>query len=265
MTERGSSAELGEDIELLAISSSTDLEPKVTAWLPEIPVQFVTSIEGAYDKFGDATKVICLFGTPQNDEIAAFRRDVLTWLPSCQFVWVVPKGSDPLQTSNYNAVLQGPVSKDTFQDAIHERVMCATYSMLLHEYYVMNMHAVAVRKASESPEDAVSDRLVDHLGEIREQLERLKSEISIEDIREISNNLHDRKDFSNQPMKERSEARASKYYPEACPECELAWGKDHGNDLGRGFETLGAGVRKCTRCEELIHELHDSNKGVTKM
>lgn len=248
---------------VLFVTGFTDIESKLTAWLPDIPTSFVPTVSEAYATFDSSVAVVCVSENQLDDRMEEFRTDVLVRHPFCQFIVIESQPLANDRVDDYDVILQGPVSRDVLRVTIQERLKYEVYSTLLQEYYLSNMRSVTLSRLHDT-EDAVPESIPERLRELCTQLQALQVELSEEQIREISRTVERHKDYLNQPTKQREDSRTSKYHPSTCPKCGLVWGDDHGNELGRGFEDLGAGVWKCSRCEEIIHSLHDSNQRIMK-
>lgn len=262
MTAPESITELLEARELLVITDVPDVEPTLTRWLSAVSVHFASTVREAASMYDSSVAVVVVSDTVLDDDLETFRRVVLSRQPACQFVVLE---SDPLGTDradDFDVILQTPVSKDAFLDAVEARLVYATYWELFHEFYLLNARATSISRAADEDGEGVSDAMLEQLARLRELLGGFQDRLPHDDLYEIFQNVEARKDYLKQPTKEPAEAAASKYYPGACPDCGLAWGDDHGNELGTGFDYLGAGVRKCRRCGAIIHKHHASNPRV---
>lgn len=248
---------------VLFVTGFPGVESKLDAWLGDVPTRFATTVSDAYAAFDASTAVVCVSDNLLDDELEAFRTDVLVRHPFCQFVLVESRTVLDGRADAYDVVLQGPVSREQLHDTVKQRLTYATYSTLLQEYYLTNTRALAYSRLHDA-EEAIPDHLAERIEQLLPQLQALQADLSEAQLREISNIVERHKEFVTRPTTQPSDSAASKYHPGACPECGVAWGDDHGNELGRGCEDLGAGVWKCRHCGEIVHNLHDSNRSIKK-
>lgn len=254
---------ISDEATVLFVTSFERVESRIAASLPAVTTTFAATTDEAYATFDETTVVVCLFDNLLTESFEQFRTDVLVRYPFCQFVVVE---SDPLaddRVDGYDVVLDGPVAAAELAATVRERAVYAMYSTTLQEYYHLNTRVAALSRLRD--DDApVPDHVADRMREIRPRLQALQADLTESQLREISQTVEQHRAYVNQPTLESEAAAKSKYHPGACPECGVVWGDDHGNELGRGFEALGAGVWKCARCETVVHDLHDSNQSVRK-
>lgn len=252
-----------EERSVLFVTGFTDIESKLDAELLETSPVFVTTADEAYDKFDSSVAIVCVSDNILDDQMEEFRTDVLAQHPFCQFIAIESQTLSNDRIDSYDVILQGPVSRADFQAAVQKRLKYELYSTLLQEYYLFNMRAITLHRYHGS-EDAVPDYIHERVQQLCPQLEALRTDLSEDQIREISRTVERHREYLNQPMQQPEESSTAKNHPSTCPDCGIVWGDDHGNELGRGFEGLGAGVWKCSRCGEIVHALHDSNQRVMK-
>lgn len=255
--------DLFEEQGVLFVTDDTIDDSSLSEWLPWIPFSFASTTSEAYATFDSTISVVCLFDTQLDDEMETFRRDVLLRRPFCQFIVIESEPYARSGLENYDATLQGPISRRELQNTVQSRLLYATYGLCLYEYYLLNMRTIALGQSA-SEDDAVAD-LSEQIDELRQDLQQLSARISAAEIQAISKKLKARRDFLTQSTKQLEDSIPSKYRPDVCPECDLVWGEDHGNALGKGHERLGAGVWRCTRCEEISHELHNANQSFRRV
>ena len=248
---------------VLFVTGFMDIESRLTAWLPDTTARFVSTVSEAYTAFDSSVAVVCVSENRLDDQMEEFRTDVLVRHPFCQFIAIE---SEPLandRVDDYDVILQGPVSRDVLRATVRERLQYELYSTLLQEYYLSNMRSVTLSRFH-GTDDVGPEYDPERLRDLCTQLQDLQAGLSEAQIREVSRTVERHRDYLNQPTRELAESGTSKYHPATCPKCRLVWGGDHGNELGRGFEAVGAGVWKCSRCKEIIHALHDSNQRIMK-
>lgn len=248
---------------VLFVTGFPRVESKLDAWLPDVPTRFATTVSDAYAAFDASTAVVCVSDNLLDDELEAFRTDVLVRDPFCQFVLVESRTVLDGREDAYDVILQGPVSREQLHATVRQRLTYATYSTLLQEYYLTNTRALAHSRLRDD-EDEILEHITDRVEQLLPQLKALQAELSEAQLRDISNTVERHREFVTRPTSQPTDSATSKYHPGACPECGVVWGNDHGNELGRGFEDLGAGVWKCRHCGEIVHNLHDSNRSIRK-
>lgn len=263
-----------DDLGVLFVTKSPGFEARVSDWFADYPHSVATGLGPARETFDATVGVVCFTDDVPEDGVEAFRRDVLKTRPSTQFIALTTGDPDADRLEVFDTVLAGPVEQSTLEDAIQERLTYAMYTTLLRTYYSLNAQSIARDQgdtedaASESGEsgesgDGDSSALEDRLAVLRRHLLGFQAVLSIDDVHGIATNLEARRRHLDLPGTRSGDAASSKYYPDSCPECGLDWGENADTNLGKGYEDLGTGVRKCQRCEETIHDLHDNNQWVT--
>lgn len=248
---------------VLFLTPFEEYEPRISRRLSEFTVTFANTTSEAYRAIDETVAVICVSDNVLTDEFEDFRTDVLLRHPFCQFVAIE---SDPFSnplTDDYDAVLNGPVSGPELRDTVEERLVYAAYSSTLQEYYHLNTYlSTFLADTQEPPEKA--PEMTNRVETLRTLLQTLQAELSEHHLREISKTVQQHKQYVTQPRTDSEDSSSSKYHPGTCPQCGVAWGTDHGNELQHGYENLGAGVWKCRHCESITHALHDNNQRVMK-
>lgn len=253
------------DASVLFLADSPDVERRVDPWLPGVPTLFATSVEEAYAAFDASVAVVCYPDTLLGDRTHEFCHDVLARSPFTQLVLFGTEDSTTVRYSDdYDVVLQAPVSEHELRETIERRLTYAVYSSVLHEYYSLNARVAVLDRLDGEDADATVEQVTERLEQLRPWLRRLRARLSSADVREITESVDRHKGYLTGPAPGARNASTSKYHPDSCPECDLPWGNDHRNELGRGYEPIGAGVWKCARCDEVVHGLHDSNQRITK-
>jgi hypothetical protein len=253
------------DAAVLFLADSPSVERRIAAWLPDVPTTFAASVEEAYAEFDDSVAVVCYPDAWLGDRTRRFCGDVLARSPFTQLVLLASPESSAVQyDDDYDVILEAPVSEHQLRAAVERRLAYAVYGSVLHEYYSLNARVAATEGFSDDGGETVSGRVTDRLDQLRPWLRHLQAKLSPADVREISESVTRHKGYLTRPAPGAERGGSSKYHPDACPECDLPWGSDHRNELGRGYEPIGAGVWKCARCDEVVHGLHDSNQRITK-
>lgn len=248
-----------QDRSVLFITPFEKYESRISQVLPEFTVKFANTTSEAYRAIDETIAVICVSDNVLTDEFEDLRTDVLLRHPFCQFVAIE---SDPLSNpplDDYDVILNGPVSDSELRDTIKERLVYATYSSTLQEYYHLNTYLSTFLADTQEPSEK-SPEMTNRVETLRTLLQTLQATLSETHLREISETVQQHKQYVTQPKTDSDDSGSSKYHPGTCPQCGVAWGKDHGNELEHGYENLGAGVWKCKHCESTTHALHDNQR-----
>lgn len=246
---------------ILFVTDVETIKPNIQSLFPTITTTFASTTKEAYTAFDETTTVVCAFDNLINESFEGFQTDVLVRHPFCQFLAIKSGTTNEDLIGDYDVILNGPVESNQLQEVVAERMIYAVYSILLQEFYHLNTRVAGLSEIY-GDDKAVPNHITTRIQDIRPQLQALQANLTESQLREIATVVEQHKDYVNQPSTDPEEAAQSKYHPETCPECGTVWGKDHGNELGRGFEAIGAGVWKCTYCDEIIHDLHDSNQSI---
>ncbi|MCD2205056.1 hypothetical protein [Halobacterium sp. KA-6] len=252
-----------DEVTVLFVTNFDDIKSNLAASLPNVNTTFAATPAEAYAAFDETTAVVCLFDNLLDEAFEQFRTDVLVRHPFCQFLVIESQPLANELVNDYDVILNAPVSGPQLRAVLRRRIIYATYSMTLQEYYHLNARVAALHRLQDS-EPRTPSYIATRLQALRPQLQALQATLTEAQLREIASAVEQHKQYVNQPTKQPTESSQSKYYPGTCPACGVVWGDDHKNELGQGFESLGAGVWKCTHCNEIVHDLHDSNQSITK-
>lgn len=234
-------------------------------WLENIPVRFASTPTDLVAEFDSTVALVCLSQSLSDDDLEEIQKYVLTRNPFCQIVLLSARGSSIPSFDWYDAVLQRPISKTELRDTLAQRLTYGVYSFLLHEFYSLNATINSVSNADtveDSDNNIDLNQYEERLQEIQPQLKQLQTELCEEDIREISRTIYRHKGYLTEPSAESDQTQTSKHHPDECPMCNLTWGHDYENELGNGFIALGAGVWKCTKCDEISHGVNGSQQRI---
>lgn len=255
------------DYHILLLEESKTLQELFDSWLPEFPTRFATTMDDVPAHFDSTTAVACLSQTVLGDQEKELRKHILNRNPYCQLVMIVPRSSfiTPYE-DDYDACLRRPVVEDELRATIGNRMKRGVYSALLREFYTLNAKLLWVRE-SDTSVDAITnvepDLIKERYHQLRSQLNQLQTKLSAADIKSISKSVKLHKRYLTEPVQDVENKVTSKYHPRRCPSCKLQWGTNHGNELGDGVTSIGAGVWKCARCSEIVHGLGDGERRVT--
>lgn len=257
---------LGEKVEqptVLLLEESQILHELFEIWLDPIPTECVSTVSGLRAALDSTVTVTCLATECLDVDDAELRRDILNVNPYCQLVYIQERGGfTAVHEDSYDAILQRPLCKADVRPMITDRMRCGIYSVLLRQFYVLN--AQLIRHEQAEPDDCEdrAERLMRQNKAIKRQLQQLQEQLAVEDVTAIVRSiaLHNR--FLTTPASEAVDGGGAKYHPPRCPNCKLPWGIDHGNDLKAGYDRVAAHVRKCTRCNEIVHGLGGSHRRI---
>ncbi|MGB9966434.1 hypothetical protein [Halobacterium hubeiense] len=253
-------SEVFDNATALFITDIENVKPNIQSLFSTVTTTFASTPKEAYSAFDETTTVVCAFDHLVTESFEEFQTDVLVRRPFCQFLAIKSGTTNEGLIGDYDVILNGPVKPNRLQEVIAQRVIYAIYSILLQEFYHLNTRVAGLSEIY-GEDQTVPNHITTRIQDIRPQLQALQANLTESQLREIATIVEQHKAYVNQPSSDQ-EAAQSKYNPEACPECGTVWGEDHGNELGRGFEVIGAGVWKCTYCDEIIHDLHDSNQSI---
>lgn len=254
-----------EGYQVLFLEESRTHRELFDMWLREVSTQFASTPADFYAHFDSTVAVVCLSRSVLDDRPEEVRNHVLARNPFCQFVLITPRSQKTPTMHPYDVGLRRPVCKDDLWTTVRKRLTYGVYSSLLHEFYSLNGRLNSLRRANSAEEldsDGILRRYDERLREIKPQLKRLQIELDDEDVREIWQSIARHKEYLTEPNPNVDSDGTSKHHPDECPACDLPWGRDHGNELGIGFISLGAGVWKCSRCDEIVHGLDGSRQRV---
>lgn len=254
------------DFSVLLLEESQTLQALFDDWISGISTKVVSSPRDIPGQFDESVVVACLSQSALADQEEEVRKNILARNPYCQLVMILPRSTfQSIHEKDYDASIQRPVFKETFQEKIVNAFERGVYSALLREFYELNTKLLWVKRAG-VPEDAPDDvdvkQLLERHGQLCSQLNTLRENLSTEDIEAISESIKLHKRYLTEPDSESDTGKATKYHPARCPACKLPWGVDHRNELGKGLISIGAGVWKCTRCREIVHGLGESGRRV---
>lgn len=260
---------------VLFLADSPQVEQHIEARLPELSARFATSTEEAYAAFDSTVMVVVVSDRISSDDADRYSRAVLSQNPFCQFVLLA--SSQPRKTTHatdYDETVRRPVAEDEFRRVLKRRLTVGVYCTLLHEYYSLSTNLAMTKQlrddaesdsdgsATADEEDDVSEDVKDRIRQLEPLLRELEADLADEDIGDTTESVRRHKRYL--AMTDDEGGSGSKYHPDTCPECGLAWGGDNRAIVGRGFVRLGAGVWRCERCKEIVHGLHDSNQRVNR-
>jgi len=251
---------------LLSDSSVTRLE-LFASWLPGLSARLASSEAELYERFDSTVALVFLSHSLLRDEQADFRKSALNKNPYCQLVMILPRQSfvSP-QEDNYDACLRRPIFKEELQTTVEKRLKCGVYSATLYEFYRLNAEIAGFQPfgaATDDEDTEIPDARRARYRQLKERLDHLQPTIDIDDVRSILRSIELHKRYLTEPETNTDASGGSKYHPDHCPSCHLPWGINHRNELGNGFERVGAYIWRCARCSKLVHGLGASHRRVT--
>lgn len=223
-------------------------------WLTGVSTKRAATPRDIFRVFDSSVAVACLSKALLEDDEEEIRRFVLNRNPYCQLVLIAACSTpDVLYEKHYDATIARPVSRKNLQTVVEKRLTYGMYSALLDEFYSLNAELVSLQRAGESEVDLDREELEERLRRVRGPLDRLTASIDHDDTRALLQSLNLHREHLTEPARTSDTATTSKYHPDACQNCDLPWGVDHRNELGKGFTSIGAYVWKCTRCNDITH------------
>jgi hypothetical protein len=232
-------------------------------WISRVTTKHASDLEELYDVFDDTVTVVFLSRSALDHEGSEIRNFILDRSPSCQLVLHTAATAERAHSEEYDAVLTRPVSETELRTVVEQRVRYGIYSRLVEEFYALSTTRFAVGNADSDVEEQYHTEIDKRLRQLRTAINHLQSTIDHEDAEKLLKSVNLHRKYLNHPSEKRSVPTQSKYHPDTCPSCSLPWGVDHGNDLETGFDRIGAGVWKCTRCDHVVRNSDASNRYVS--
>lgn len=249
---------------LLSDESMTRLE-LFDSWLPGISTRLASTTQDIYAEFDSTIALVVFSHSLLADEKTDLRKRILNRNPYCQLALLLPRESfvSPYE-DNYDACLQRPIFEDELQQTVETRLKYGIYSATLVEFYYLSAELAGTEhlQSDEEITAAVPEEVIYRHRQLKQRLAYLQSTLDIDDVHSIVQMVESRKHQLTEAEMNVDTAGTSKYHPERCPDCKLPWGVSHQNELGVGFERIGAYVWRCTRCNSLTHGLGASHRRV---
>lgn len=182
---------------------------------------------------------------------------VLESYPHCLVVDVAPRSESAKDLDvAVDEQLEGPVDGETLRETVREQLHRAEYGAALYRH-VRLATLVAARETRLTPGELTTDetyaRLERELLAERDHLERLTNRLDPEDFEAWLDSFEIRKAHVGRADPDTEPGVwGPKYLPDACPECGLQWGVEHGERLGLGYTRLGSHIYKCRECGEVV-------------
>lgn len=235
-------------------------------WLDGVPTAVETTEEDLLRNFDSSVAVVVLSQSLLDDREEEIRRYLINRNPSCQLVLVESRSPSSVRyKQHYDATLTRPVSKRELRRTVEQQLKYGIYGALLEEYYSLSATLVSLGRGGPSETSVDRERVEEQLQNVKAPLERLRSVIDHDDVKELHRSLKIRKKNLTEPARDVDTSSTSKHHPDSCPQCELPWGEDHGNALGVGFSQVGAYVWKCTRCGSILHGSEGNDRHIAKL
>lgn len=257
-----------DDFSILLLEESRTLQALFDNWLPNVTTLRAGSPADIPTVYDSNVAVACLSESALGENSETTRKYILKRNPYCQLVAIVSRSSFvSIYENDYDACLQRPILKDQFQQTIEKRLVWGVYSTLLREFYDLNAKFHWIGRSDtpdELPESEDLEQYRERHSELCSQLDTLQSNLSMDNIQDISRSIQLHKRYLTTPTPDLENGVASKYHPSRCPECKLPWGVDHGNELDKGMVSIGAGVWKCKQCSEIVHGLGESGRRIMR-
>lgn len=250
--------DLFDNFSVLILEESSTLQDLLSDWISGVTTKTVSSTESIPTEFDSTVTVACLSQPMLGNDADAVQKFILKQNPFCQIVGVIPRSAfiGPFE-DEFDEVLQRPLFRNEFQQTIEYRFVSGIYSNLLSELYDINTSLVAIRRASEDEIEEKNeslDKIENRREQVQSQLKPLQERLSSDTLFEIIQTKDRHRRYLLKPESEKV-GRGTKFRSRRCPACHLPWGVDHRNDLGNGYNRLGADVYQCGRCHKIVHGL----------
>lgn len=251
--------DLFDNFSVLILEESSTLRDLLSDWISSVTTKTASSTDGIPTAFDSTVTVACLSQDVLGDDADTVQKYILNRNPFCQIVGVIPRSAfrSPFE-DEFDEVLQRPLFREQFQRTIEYRFVSGIYSNLLSELYDINTSIVAIRRASDDEFEDKEESLAKiqcRREQVNKRLESLRERLSSDTLLEIIQTKDRHERYLAKPELEGVGGRATKFRPRRCPSCHLPWGVDHRNDLGNGYNRLGADVYQCARCDKTVHGL----------
>lgn len=235
-------------------------------WLDGVETRQVATAEAVIEALNGEVVVACLSRTLFDDggdptETETLRR-LLEANPYCQLVALIDRSQYAIAVEpDYDDYLGRPVYKDDLRTTVSDRFRYGLYSRLLHRYYRLNAVLSGAEEGADPASGVDPEEVRERLESVEKRLVRLRAGLTDEDVAAIveSRDLHGAYLRESEVEADGQETAGE---TQRCPNCRLPWGVDHGGELRNGYVRLGAQVRRCTRCGEVIHGLGSSHRYV---
>lgn len=260
------SLEFLDEFSILLLDSSNTRNDLFSSWVPGVTVKSITSPSELSHEFDSTVTVACLSQSLLDENRETVLQYILKRNPYCQLIGVIPRSAfvSPYE-DEFDKILQRPVFKDDFKETIEYRYIAGVYTHLLSEYYDVNSTLVAIKRASD---DEVKERqesiqrMKIRYSNLKDKLDALQENLTSETLMNVMQTIEQHKKHLTTPDKDITEGKETKYHQSRCPSCQLPWGVSHRNELGNGFEKIGADVYQCSRCESIVHGLAGEHRVV---
>lgn len=259
---------LYEDYSILLLESSDTHRDLFKSWLTNIITKTASTSDDIINSFDSSVAVACLSQSALGEDEEEIRNYILNRNPYCQLVLILSRSSSvALNKQHYDACLERPVFEEDLRATLQKRMKFGVYSALLHEFYYLNTERISREQGDTPGEDEAElcvETLETRIRHLKTRLNILQQSIGVEDSKELFRSLALHKQYLTEPAQNIDESIKSKFHPNKCRKCKLPWGVDHRNELGGGFETIGAYVWKCNRCREITHGSSPGDRHVAR-
>lgn len=249
---------------ILLVEPSPLLGALFERWLEPLDVRHVSSVDAIPEALDSSVAVACLAQSTVREHAPELRTKILGANPYCQLITILPRGEFlTVHEDQYDATLQRPLFRWELQSTVERSLYNGLYSRLLRRFYFLNAKIHWQSPGGEDGQfDAETSELFEQYRRVCGHLQELSELIDEDALVAIKRSIERHKQWLKSPAPPATEASNSKFHPTRCPKCKLAWGVDHGNELGSGFETVAAHVRRCTDCGEIVHGVGSGHRRV---
>jgi hypothetical protein len=254
-------SDLLANVSVLFLEGNEVRQDLFSKWITNVSTKVAAEPQDLFREFDSSVTVAVLSQADLGDEEQEIREFILNRNPSCQLVLLTSSTMDNiLYKDDYDATISRPVSQEDLEALVEKRLRYGIYSTLVKEFYLLNTRLLALERTDSDEDDRLKETVKDRIRKVEIPIRHLESTINYEDTQELLKSISLHKEHLNTPSQDDEASTASKFHPEHCPNCSLAWGVDHGNNLGSGFTQIGASVWKCTDCGHIVHISESSNR-----
>jgi len=224
------------------------------AWLENpFPVRVANSVSAARES-ADRAVGVAVLGSGVSEDTKQELLEVVSVRSPFSRSLVIQRGDDPpmLDETGYDACLFQPVERAELRDAVERLARIATYERAVSAFFEYTTYAANLevgREESELAEDDTYQDIQRRIERTRTTLDRIRASLDEADRRVLMESIEvdpTASQFADDA--DDSVETDNKRHPQKCSDCGLAWGVEHGGQLGTGYDQLGAFVWKCKSC-----------------
>lgn len=250
----GESGEQGVSPPTVLVADGPKRAARYRAWLENpFPVRVANSLSDAREAASQAVGVAVL-GSGVSEDVKQELLEVVSVRSPFSRSLVIQAGDDPpmLEDPGYDACLFQPVERAELRDAVERLARIATYERAVSAFFEYTTYAANLevgRDDAELAEDETYQDIQHRIDRTRTTLDRIRASLDEADRRVLMESIE--ADPTTPALADDGDDAVktdNKRHPDKCSNCGLAWGVEHGGQLGPGYDQLGAFVWKCTNC-----------------